>query len=309
MKILVTPRSFGKANPELFERLRAAGLDVTRNDSGGILSREAMQEKLADCAGVILGIDPLDAGVLAAAPQLRAVAKYGVGLDNIDLEVCKARGIRVSRTVGANSEAVADYAFALMLAVARKLVPIHTRCCARDWGKITSIDIYGKTLGIVGLGAIGRCVARRAQGFGMRVLAHDVIWDADYAARVGIRRVDLDTLCREADVISLHAALTPDNRQCINAARIALMRENAILINTARGELVDEAALLAALKQGRIYGAGLDVFMQEPPAASDWYELDNVVMGSHCSSSTAGATACMGHMAVDNLLRDLGLAD
>ena len=119
MKILVTPRSFGKTNPELFDRLAQAGLEVIRNDTGGILSADQMKEKLASCAGVILGVDPMDASVLAAAPNLKAIAKYGVGLDNIDLEACKQRGIAVSRTVGANSNAVADYALTLMLMVAR----------------------------------------------------------------------------------------------------------------------------------------------------------------------------------------------
>lgn len=307
MKVLVTPRSFGKNDPTLFDRLYECGLIVVRNDSGGILSREAMKEKLADCEGIILGIDPLDAEVLAAAPNLRAVAKYGVGLDNIDLEICKRRGIKVSRTVGANSEAVADYALALMLAVARKLVPIDRCCRKRDWSKITSIDLYGKTLGIVGLGAIGKRVASRARGFDMTVLAHDVYWDEAYAATAGIQRADLDTICREADVISLHAALTDESHHCIDAERLASMKSTAILINTARGELVDCAALLTALQEGRIYGAGLDVFEQEPPTDPAWYALDNLVMGSHCSSSTVGATARMGHMAVDNLLHDLGI--
>ena len=171
MKVLATPRSFGKNNPELFDILRDAGLDVVRNDPGGILSADRMCEKLADCDGLIVGVDPVDATVLAAAPRLRAIAKYGVGLDNIDLAACEARGIKVSRTVGANSEAVADYALALMLGVARKVALIDRRCRERDWSKITGIDLYGKTVGIIGLGAIGKRVARRCgAGFGMKVL-------------------------------------------------------------------------------------------------------------------------------------------
>lgn len=307
MNVLVTPRSFGKTNPELFDRLRDAGLTVLRNDTGGILSAEQMCVRLADCQGVILGVDPLDASVLTVAPQLRAVAKYGVGLDNIDLEYCKTRGIAVSRTVGANSEAVADYALTLMLMAARRAALIDRRCRRKDWSKITSLDLYGKTLGIVGLGAVGRCVVRRARGFAMKILAHDIVWDAAWAAENGVERADLDRICREADCITLHTALTDATRNCINAARLASMKPTAILVNTARGGLVDEAALLDALRENRIYGAGLDVFAQEPPADPAWYGLDNLVMGSHCAASTAGATAAMGHMAVDNLLRDLGL--
>lgn len=307
MKVLVTPRSFGKANPGLFDRLAAAGLDVVRNETGGILDEAAMKTLIAPCEGVILGVDPLNAAVLAAAPALRAVAKYGVGLDNIDLAGCEARGIRVSRTLGANSAAVADYAFALMLAVARKVTLIDRRCHERDWSKITSIDVGGATLGIIGLGAVGKQVARRARGFAMRVLASDSVWDEDFAVSQGIERADADRICAECDFISLHCLLNEETRGLIDARRIGLMKRNAILVNTARGALVDETALLAALGEGRIYGAGLDVFAEEPPSNPAWYTLDNVVMGSHCSSSTSGAVALMGGMAVSNLLRDLGL--
>ena len=307
MKVLVTPRSFGKTNPELFDRLKDAGLEVVRNETGGILDEAAMKTLVAPCEGVILGVDPMNAAVLAAAPKLRAIAKYGVGLDNIDLAACEARGIKVSRTLGANSDAVADYAFALMLGVARRVAYIDRRCRERDWSKITSIDVHGKTLGIIGLGAIGRRVARRARGFDMRVLASDSLWDEDFAVSCGIERADADRICRECDFNSLHCLLNDETRNIINERRVASMKPTAILINTARGELVDETALLAALKAGSIDGAGLDVFAQEPPADPDWYTLNNIIMGSHCSSSTAGAVALMGTMAVDNLLRDLGL--
>jgi D-3-phosphoglycerate dehydrogenase len=305
LKVLVTPRSFGKNNPGLFDDLRRAGVEVIRNDTGGVLSKERMMALLADCHGVIVGIDPLDAEVLAAAPRLRAVAKYGVGLDNIDVDYCIHHDITVSRTVGANSEAVADYAFALMLAVARKVVTIDAKCRRRDWSKLTGLDIGGATLGIIGLGAVGRCVAARGKGFGMRILGNDVAWDHVWALREGIEREDVDTICREADVITLHTALTPETQGMLDARRIGLMKPTAILINTARGELVDEAALLAALKEKRIHGAGLDVFVEEPPKDDAWYELENVVLGSHTSSSTRGATETMGRMAVNNLLRDM----
>lgn len=307
MNVLITPRSFGKTNPDLFLRLERAGLKIVRNNTGSILDEEAMCELIAPCEGVILGVDPLNAKVLSAATHLRAVSKYGVGLDNIDLQECHKRNIKVSRTVGANSNAVADYAFALMLGVARRLVLIDQRCRHKDWSKITSLDVYGKTLGIIGLGAVGKCVARRARGFEMRVLAFDTSWNTDFAEEMGIVRAEIDEICLNADFISLHCPLTEETKNIINAARIDLMKESAIIINTARGGLIDEAALLQALSQRRIYGAGLDVFEKEPPDNPAWYELDNVILGSHCSSSTNGATEMMGSMAVDNLLRDLGL--
>lgn len=308
MKILTTPRSFGKNNPELFDILHDAGLEVVRNDTGGILSAAQMCEKLADCDGLILGVDPVNAEVLAAAPRLRAIAKYGVGLDNIDLATCEARGIKVSRTTGANSEAVADYTLALMLAVARKVPLIDRRCRERDWSKITGFDLHGKTIGIIGLGAIGRRVARRCgSGFDMKVLGYDLHWDDAWAAENHVERTDLDRIFREADFVSLHASLNSSTRHLVDNVRLSQMKPSAILINTARGELVDNVALLEVLEQQRICGAGLDVFEQEPPMDPRWYQLNNLVMGSHCSSSTFGAVSTMGHMAVANLLHDLGL--
>ncbi len=304
-KILTTPRSYGKDMPELFAQLEAAGYEVVRNTTGGILSKAQMQEMLSGCAGVIVGVDPLDAEVLACAPQLRAVAKYGVGVDNIDLEYCKAHDIKVSRTVGANSEAVADYALALMLAVARRVPEIDRKCRRLNWGKITTRDVSHATLGLFGLGAIGRHVAQRAQGFGMKVIAYDPYWPEAFAVEHDIERAEPETIFRTADFISLHLPLMPETEGFVGEAELEMMKKDAVLINTARGGLVDEKALLKALQEKRIYGAGLDAFAHEPPEDDAWFELDNVVLGSHCAASTTGATQNMGRMATENLLRDL----
>ena len=301
MKVLVTPRSFGKSNPDLFSQLEALGFEVVKNDTGAILSEDAICDKIADCEAVILGVDPCNRRVVDAAKKLRAIARYGVGLDNVDLEACKERGIKVTRTVGANSNAVADYAFGLMLAVARKIPAIDAKCRAKDWSKNTGIDVFGKIIGIVGLGAVGKCVARRAAGFGMTILAADPYFDENFAKSLGIVRATPDEIFAKADFVSLHTLLTEETKQLVNAERIALMKKTAILINTARGGLVDEAALLKALQEKRIYGAGLDVFESEPPADPAWYALDNLVMGSHTSSSTVGTTNLMGQMCVDAL--------
>lgn len=307
MKVLTTPRSYGKTDPGLFTMLEQAGLEVVRNETGSILDREGMKALLADCDGVIVGVDPMDAEVIAAAPRLKAIAKYGVGVDNIDLPAAEARGIKVSRTVGANSEAVADYAMALILAVARKTVMIDAHCRQDDWKKITTRDVSGSTIGILGLGAIGKNVARRAQGFGMKVLAYDPYWDGDYADAHGITRATPEEIYTQADIISLHLPLTPETKNCIGAAELATMKPNVILVNTARGGLIDETALLDALESGRIYGAGIDAFSEEPPKDPRWFQLENVVLGSHCAASTAGASENMGRMATENLIRDLGL--
>lgn len=307
MKVLTTPRSYGKTDPQVFDMLREAGLEVVRNDTGGILDKETIKAMLADCDGVIVGVDPMDAEVIAAAPKLKAIAKYGVGVDNIDLEAAKARGIKVSRTVGANSEAVADYAMALILAVARKTVLIDRQCRKGDWKKITTRDVTGATIGILGLGAIGRNVAQRAQGFGMKVLAHDPFWNEEYAAAHNITKATPDEIFTQCDIISLHLPLMPETENFIGAAELAKMKPDAILVNTARGGLIDENALLDALEAGKIYGAGIDAFSSEPPKDPRWFTLENVVLGSHCAASTSGASRNMGRMATENLIRDLGL--
>lgn len=307
MKVLTTPRSYGKTDPEVFSMLQAAGLEVVRNDTGGILDKETIKAMLADCDGVIVGVDPMDAEVIAAAPKLKAIAKYGVGVDNIDLDAAEARGIKVSRTVGANSEAVADYAMALILAVARKTVLIDRQCRKGDWKKITTRDVTGGTIGILGLGAIGKNVAQRAQGFGIKVLAYDTFWNDDYAREHHITRATPDEIYAQCDVISLHLPLLPETENFIGAAELAKMKSDVILVNTARGGLIDENALLDALEAGKIYGAGIDAFSSEPPKDPRWFTLDNVVLGSHCAASTSGASRNMGRMATANLIRDLGL--
>jgi len=305
MKVLITPRSFGKNSLAPLELLQKKGVDIVPNTTGGIMSEAQVKEAIVGCDGVIIGVDTLSAEAMAAAPSLRAVAKYGVGLDNIDLQYCREHGIAVSITAGANSASVADYAFALMLALARKVIAIDAKCREKDWRKITTSDVFGKSLGLIGLGAIGRQMVSRARGFSMRVKAFDVVWDESYASVEGVTKADIDEICRECDFISLHLPLLPDTRGIIGAERIVMMKPTAFIINTARGGLIDEDALLAALKENRIAGAGIDAFSEEPPANPEWYALENIIMGSHCAASTVGASDAMSQMAAENLLRDL----
>ncbi len=305
-KILVTPRSFGKTSREPFAILEQAGYQVIPNPVGAILTKEQMIEAIGQVDGLIVGVDPLDAQVLEAATNLKAIAKYGVGTDNIDLDCAKAKGIPVSITRGANSNAVADFAFTLMMACARQLVKINQMCHEKDWSKVISADVYGKKLGILGLGAVGKGVAKRAKGFDMEVLAYDIFWDEEFAQANHIQRATPEEIYAQCDFISLHMPLTPETENMVGAEALAMMKPTAILVNTARGGLVDEAALVAALQEGKLAGAGFDAFSQEPPAEQAIYDLPNLIMGSHCSASTIGASEAMGVMAAKNLLRDLG---
>ena len=307
MKVLITPRSYGKHSDAALKMLEAEGAEIVRNDTGGIMTEDMLKAAITGADGVIIGVDPLTSDVMSLAPGLRAVAKYGVGTDNIDLGYCAENGIKVSVTTGANSEAVADYTFALMLALARKVIAIDANCRKKDWKKITTSDVAHKTLGLIGLGAIGKGVVSRAKGFGMEVLAYRRNWDEEYAREAGVEYATVDDICRRSDFISLHTPLTEETRHIIGAREIGLMKPGAFIVNTARGGLIDEEALLCALEEGRIGGAGLDVFAQEPPEDGRWYGLGNVVLGSHSAASTQGASENMSLLSTQNLLRDLGL--
>jgi len=304
-KILITPRSFAKTNEEPKRILKNAGYELICNPYGKILTKEQMIKEIRDVVGVIIGVDPLDADVLQAAPQLRAIAKYGFGTDNIDLKTADRLGVPVSITRNANSEAVADYAFALMMACARKVTIINDMCHQKDWSKIVTGDIYGKTLGIVGLGAIGKAVARRARGFDMEVLAYDIFWDEAFVNDNNIKKASLQEIYQNCDYISLHMPLTESTRGMLDENAFSQMKHGTVLINTARGGLINEGALIQALKDGVLAGAGIDAFEEEPPKNEEIYLLDNLIMGSHCAASTHGASEKMSMMAVQNLLRDL----
>ncbi|HTG68008.1 MAG TPA: phosphoglycerate dehydrogenase [Candidatus Udaeobacter sp.] len=304
-KVMVTPRSFGKGNSQPIDMLREKGCELVLNPYGRILSKQEMAEMIKDVDAVIVGVDPIDQEVLEQAPKLKVISKYGVGTDNIDLNYAREKGIPVTVTAGANKDAVADYTIALMLAAARRMIPIDKGCRQLNWNKITSVDVWGKTLGLIGLGAIGKGVAARAKGFNMNIMAYDLMKDEAYAAEHQIEYVSLDKLLQNADFISLHLPLTDKTHHIIGAKELASMKETAVIVNTARGGLIHEQALLDALREERIWGAGMDVFEQEPPQDKGFLELDNLVIGSHCAASTYQAIENMGVMAAANVLEYL----
>lgn len=305
MKILVTPRSFGKNNPKPIEILKAKGYEVIINPYQRIMTQDEMIEAIKTVDGVVIGVDPLNSEVLSHAKKLRAIAKYGVGLDNIDLDYAASRGIAVTKTVGANTDAVAEFAVSLMLAAARRLVYIDDGCRKRNWAKVSTLQMDGKTLGLVGLGNIAKAVAKKVSGFEMKIIAFDVVQDLAYAQKHGIEYVDLQALLRRADFISLHLPLLESTKNLISRREFELMKETAVVVNTARGGIINEADLLWALKSRRIWGAGIDVFETEPPDNDEFLQLDNIIIGSHCAASTIEAIDAMGIMAAENLVNSL----
>ena len=304
-KVLVTPRSYGKADDTVYDILRDNDIQIVPNTTGGILKKNEMMELIKDCDGVILGVDPMDADIINAGKKLKVISKYGVGIDNIDMETAKQNHIQVMRTIGANSAAVADYAMSLVLALMRKVVVIDKNCRNKNWGKIETMEVTGKTIGLLGFGAIGKLVAQRAQGFSMKVMAYDVFWDAEYAKTNDIEYATPEQIYENADIISIHLPLLPETKHMIGAKELSMMKPSAVLVNTARGGIIQEDALIQALLKKEIYGAGIDAFESEPPTDSRWFDMDNVVLGSHCAASTDGASINMSRSATKNLISQL----
>lgn len=270
-----------------------------------------LRERLADCDGLLCMLtDRIDDELLASAPRLRVVSSCSVGVDHVDAAALTRRGIALGHTPGVLVDATADLAFALLLAAARRIAEADRFVRAGDWTParrwepelLLGKDLRGATLGLIGLGAIGQAMARRAQGFGLRVIG----WTPSGRAVEGVAPASLDEVLAQSDFVSLHIALSAGTERLIDANALARMRSDAILINTARGALVDETALAAALAEGRLGAAGLDVFQREPiGAAHPLLALPNVVVAPHIGSATLGTRSRMAELAVDNLLAGL----
>lgn len=265
---------------------------------------------LADAdALVVRSATQVDKALIAAAPRLRVIARAGTGVDNVDVTAATDRGIVVMNAPGANSVSVAEHAWALMLALARSIGAADAAMKRGVWDKkkLTGAELRGKTLGVVGLGRIGQEVTNRARAFGMHVVAHDPFISEQVAATIGAELTSLDDLCARSDYITLHIPATADTRQLFDATRLAACKPGVRLINTARGELIDEAALADAIKRGHVAGAGLDVFVQEPPPDQSLVGLPQVVATPHIAASTVEAQELVGietAIAVRDYLRD-----
>jgi len=253
-------------------------------------------------------LDRVDAALLDALPGVRLVASYGVGTDHLDLAACRARGVAVTNTPDVLTDTTADHAFALLLAVARRVAEGDRLVRRGGWtaadpGWFLGTDLRGKRLGLVGYGRIGRAVARRAGAFGLEVVYADDRPQAAGGPLDGAERVPLDVLLATSDFVSLHVPLTPETDGLLSRERIARMKQGAILVNTARGAMVDDAALAEALGAGRLGGAGLDVFRGEPAVPAAFLGLENVVLTPHVGSGTRETRAAMARLVLDEALR------
>ena len=269
------------------EILKQRGLEVVDLSD---LPKDKLVEKVGDLDAIIVrSATKVRKDMIDAAKNLKVIGRAGVGLDNIDVEYAKSKGIKVINTPGATSISVAELTIGLILAVMRKIAYGDRETRAGNWPKkkCKGIEMYGKTLGIIGIGRIGREVAKRAKAFGMNVVYYDVYRPGeDVEKELGVEYRDLDTLISESDVITLHVPLLPETRHMINRERIEKMKDGAIIINAARGGIVDEEALYNALKSGKLYGAALDVYENEPLKDSKLFELDNIVFTPHIGAQT-----------------------
>lgn len=298
--VAVTSRSFSQ-HPELRQALLARYPNTTFNDAGLSLRGQALIDFLKGNEKAITALEPLDAAVFDAVPELRVVGKYGVGLDMIDLKAMQMRGVRLGWTGGVNRRAVAELVIAFALSLIRKLPESLDLVASGGWKQIKGRQLTGRAFGIVGCGHVGKDLARLLRAFDCRVLAHDIKTDEEFCRGVGVEMTDLGRLLAESEIVSLHLPLDETTQGMIDACRLARLRDGAILINAARGNLVDENALAVELKSGRLMAAAFDVFACEPPTDTSLIGLPNFLATPHIGGSTEEAILAMGLSAIDGL--------
>jgi D-3-phosphoglycerate dehydrogenase len=280
MKVLITSRSFGNISREPIDILEQAGLSYTL--MGQNFDQQAFEQALPEYDALIIGVNPLPEAALARCDKLQIICKHGAGLDNIPLELCRKMGIVVTNAPGTNSNAVADHAFALMLAACRGVLEGAQRVKNGVWKPVTGRDVYKKTLGLIGFGAIAKNVARRANGFSMQVLAYDPFIKEPPQDLSFVRMTSLEEILRNADIVSVHVPLTDETRDLIAAEQLAMMKEGAYIVNTARGGIVNEQDIADAVRSGHIAAAAFDVATTEPIAADNpLLGVENIIVTPH----------------------------
>jgi D-3-phosphoglycerate dehydrogenase len=306
-KILLTTTSFQDTPGPHHDLLGGEGYEIVRER--GPLTEARMLELAGDFDAFLCGDDAVTRAVLEKSlPRLKVVAKYGIGLDKVDVTSATELKIPVTFCPGVNHTTVAEHTFGLLLAIYRDIV--EQACDVRDgkWKRLTGHELMGKTIGIAGLGRIGKEVATRARAFGMEVLGYDVYWNEEFAKKHGVTRVaDVDDLIRRSDIVSLHMNLTPETKNFINTQRLKLFKKGAVLLNCARGELVDSAALASALEAGDLAGYGADVLDEEPPGPGHpLLKCKGAIITPHIGSRTYESVVRQATMAAQNMINVLG---
>lgn len=304
--ILISPASFGEMSDEPLRLLKEAGFNFINNPYGRKLSEKEVIDFADDCVGIIAGVEPLTAQVMDALPKLKCISRVGVGMDNVDLKYAKQKGITVVNTPDAPTRAVAELTLALTMSLLRKIPQANANLKQKKWKKEFGNLLFGKKIGIIGLGRIGKMVAEQFRSLGNQVIGFDLDPDSNWAQHNKVLLSDMDSLLKEANIITLHIPGNADKTPVIGPSELSKCKANAFLINIARGGVVDEDALYQALKLNKLKGAAIDVFSEEP-YDGPLCELENIIMTPHIGSYAQEARIRMEEMAVENLLQ--GLAD
>lgn len=304
-KVLIMAKKFAAVSREPMERLENAGflIDERDYDTVGSITEEEFCELIQGFdVLVVTGMFPVSRRVIESADRLKMIGIRSAGFDAIDVEAAREKGVLVTHNPGSNADSVADMAVGLMLAVLRKIVKLDRMIRNGGWERERSLDMNGKVLGIIGIGRIGKTVAKRVQGFDMTIIANDIVEYQEFVERYQIESVSKEELLERADIVTIHTPLDDSTQGLIEEKRLRLMKKTGILINTARGPIVDERALYKALKEGWIAGAGLDVHTTEPPSFRPLVELDNVVSTCHTAGLSDGASYNMAMQTVEKII-------
>ncbi|MCP9356902.1 phosphoglycerate dehydrogenase [Liquorilactobacillus satsumensis] len=291
MKVLITPRGFANNGLDQIRRMEDKGLSVDYNDTGLQYSSQTFLNKARNSDAIIVGVDKIDKNIIDSCPNLKVICKFGVGTDNIDMDYAKRKKIIVCKTIGSNSNAVAEHVMALIYCWSKNLYTTINSVKKSSWTKLTGTEIRGKTLGILGFGEIGKQLARQADGIGMNVLVNDVCKiPIEIVNKYHVKEVSKNDIYRNADYISLHLPLLDTTKNMISTQQLKEMKKSAVLVNAARGGIVDEKALYVALKNHEIQAACFDVFSVEPPAQNEpLLKLSNFLLTSHTAARTVEA--------------------
>lgn len=302
-RVLITAFSRGWDASEILSFLKSKDCEVILRYLEHPPTEDELIELLNGVDGIIAGSHPFTRRVLYSADKLKVISRTGAGFDTIDLSAATERGIVVTTTPEANSESVADFAMGLLISLARQIPQGDKEVRAGHWTLMMGVEVHGKTLGIIGLGKIGKRLAKRGRGFDMTILAFDTYQDTAFAEQHDIVYLPLDELLTRSDFVSIHAPLTEETQGLIGERELRLMKPTAYLINTARGKIIDEDSLVRALKERWIAGAALDVFADEPPSGSPLLSMENVILSPHAASSTKEAWARMAKEAAENVVK------
>ncbi|MDC7231306.1 MAG: phosphoglycerate dehydrogenase [Sphaerochaetaceae bacterium] len=301
--VLITARSFGSSDEKAWELLRSHGCEVRHIKATETESvTDQLHRQIAEADGIIAGLEAYDQALLSKAKKLKVISRYGVGYDAIDLEYARARNIQVTITPGANGDSVSDLAVTLMLSAARHVPYMDHQMKMGETKRPIGVEMWRKTLGVIGTGRIGAGVVKRCKGFEMEILCHDVYENEELKQHYGARYVDFATLASKSDFISIHTPLTEGTKNLFNAEVFASMKRRAVLVNTARGGIIDEEALAVALETGQIGAAALDVSAQEHPESGPLATLPSCILTPHAGAATYEASSNMSLMASRNLL-------